>query len=513
MKKSLDLILNKTKNIWELLLSVLLAVCVYQLWTIKVYQGYWSKLYLILSIILLILLLGIIIYSCKKSEKKLEKIFLTFIIPVGIFYMIFMLPTYAPDEISHIWRAYEISQGNILTKQDENGNSLGIDVPKEMIQLQHETTNTYAKLNDRINAKTDYNDTYNVISPAQSYCFILYIPAAIIFLLVRILNVNIIWGIYIAKLFNFIIFLMAGYYCIKKIPFGKYVIFTCLFLPMLLQQAVSLSADALINIISLVYITYTISLIFQKEDFNLKQKIIYIVLAIMVALAKMAYIPLIGLGFIFIFRKNMTKKDKILLVGLITILCLLIVIISYLYSSNLQPPEIFENYYKEENVNGAEQIKYIVSNPISFAKTLIRCIVANGGYYLYTMVGSNLGWLNININQLIIISFIIILAFSTIIENNELAFSKKQKLWNICIVIANILLVITALYLTWTGVGLNTILGVQGRYFLPILPLFLLTICMKNNYIKLKYIHFILPIILTILNGLVIIEVMRFFAV
>ena len=46
-------------------------------------------------------------------------------------------------------------------------------------------------------------------------------------------------------------------------------------LPMIVQQAASLSADAFINAVSLLFIAYNLKLLYQEKDLDLKQKLIY----------------------------------------------------------------------------------------------------------------------------------------------------------------------------------------------------------------------------------------------
>ena len=501
MKEKWFVFVNKVSFIGEGIFSLLLAFCVWQLFTIKFYQGYFSKPYLVFSILLAIIVVEWIIYNTKKSGKKIEKLFLTFMLPVGMFYLVFMLPTYAPDESAHIWRIYDISEGNILAKQDEEGNSIGTNVPEELIEAKQETLNTYAKLKEMLARGQDSGETVNVISPAQAYPFVLYLPAAIIFTIVRLCHIPILWGLYLAKLVNFVIFLAGGYYAIKKIPFGKYILLACLFLPMVLQQAVSLSADSIINTGLFVYIAYTIALIFQKEKISKKQLVCYSILILFVALAKMAYIPMIALGFMLLFSKQMTQKQKIAILGVGTLICIAIVGINYIYSTTLVNPSA-QAYYEAQNVNGTEQIKGVLQNPFSFVKVLKNTIEVYGESYLYGMIASPLGWLDIVVSPLVTIAFLIVVIFSSMIENNEVAFTRKQKIWNLLIVMGTALLIIGAMYLSWTGIGADVVEGVQGRYFIPLLPLLLLCISMKENYVQWKHVHLWLPMVLVILNGI-----------
>ena len=120
----------------------------------------------------------------KIKKITLEKLFTIIVIPIGILYMVFMLPTYAPDESAHIWKAYEISKGILFTHDTTT-------IPKDLLENKQETLNNYKTLKENLNKKTDYNDTVEVITPAQAYPFFLYIPSAIGMAVGRTLNINI----------------------------------------------------------------------------------------------------------------------------------------------------------------------------------------------------------------------------------------------------------------------------------------------------------------------------------
>ncbi|MHC4555045.1 MAG: DUF2142 domain-containing protein [Planctomycetota bacterium] len=63
-----------------------------------------------------------------------------------------------------------------------------------------------------------------------------------------------------------------------------------------------------------------------------------------------------------------------------------------------------------------------------------------------------------------------------------------QKIWIVCIVIQVYLLIDLSLYLIWTPPGADTIHGVQGRYFLPlVMPVLLI---LYNHGLKLPELPF-----------------------
>lgn len=506
IKDKIDVFLKETIYIWEILFSIIGTICLYQVIYLEHSVGGIHKKFLLVAILCLAIIIFVIIKTLKKNKDKLENIFVSFIIPIGILYMIFMLPTYAPDEIQHIWRIYEISQGNILTRQDEQGYCLGIDVPDTLIDMQHTNLKKYSELNNLLIKDTNYSQTTNVVSPAKCYPFVFYLPATVIMFLAIHINLPLIFAIYIAKFINFIIFVTMGYFVIKKAPFGKYVFFTILFLPMVIQQAVSLSLDAMINVVIYTYIVFTMNLVFKKCKINTKEKIIYIILTILVSLAKMIYIPIIGLGFMLIFSRNLSKKDKIFLIGFGTLICMSLVLMNYMYTAGLKIEGT-----QAKNERAVEQVEYIVKNPLKFIEMIVNTLRVNGGYYIDTMIGSELGWLDIKNDQLVIRGFLIMLFLSCFLDKNEENFSKKQKIWICLIFIGTILLLITMTYVLWTQVGAKTPFGIQGRYFLPILPLILLPLISKESNIKFNKKEIILPVIFAIFNICTLDIVIKFF--
>ena len=142
---------------------------------------------------------------------------------------------------------------------------------------------------------------------------------------------------------------------------------------------------------------------------------------------------------------------------------------------------------------------------------MIKTIFIYGQYYLDTFIGSQLGWLDIMVNRTIVNSFIVILLFAPFLENHKEELNKKHKIWILLLALLTSIIIITGLYITWSPVGGDLALGVQGRYFIPVIILFLLCLCMKDNYIRIKNIDKWIAIAIGVLNILVLITIFRFF--
>ncbi len=508
--QKLENIVYKLRYVLEFIFSLISIFGIYKLVTIKHYFGYYHKTYLTLATICTMFALAILIYCCIKDREKIEKIFLTFMIPVGIFYIAFIIPSYAPDEQAHMWKAYEISTGKLITTIESDGSS-HTEVPTDLLKYQPGKVAKYLSLIGQVNGKTNYNHTTKKTSSAQNYSFILYLGSALGFVVSRFLGLNILIGILLGKIFNFILFLVVGYYVIKIIPFGKILMASYLFMPMVLQQATSFSADAITNIVMFLFIAYVLKLVFQKEKITLKQDVALFILSILVGIVKIVYIPILGLILMLAFKKNMTKKEKAIVLPICIIVGAIVAVAMYLFSTKYISTNMIP-YYEENNVKSSEQIHYIMQNPIEFAKIVKNDWVNKSENYINMLIGSNLGWLNIYVNKIIIYLFLIFILFSITVEKNENVLNKKQKIWTILLGIATIIAIEIAMYISWSGVGTKTIEGIQGRYFIPVGIVLLLTICMKNNYLKFKNINIKILTVLSILNIFAIQSVYLFFA-
>lgn len=510
---------NKIKNVFdkikypvEFILMIIFIISLYRFITTKAYENYWSRQILIQLIIFGILSIISLIYNCIQDKNKIENMFLNFAIPIGISFIVFMLPTYTPDASSHLWRAYEISQGILITKIDENGDSK-TTVPEIMSINRENVLTKYNVLNKLLNSNDakDYNNTIEVDSPSKGYAFVFFVGYAIGLAIARILSINIFIGLLLARLLNFIIVLLLGYYSIKKIPFGKILLSTYLMIPMMMQQATAFSADSLMNATIILFISYTLYMAFKKEKISTKEKIIFLILTIFVGLSKITYIPLIGIALIIAKRrKDMTKKQIIILAILTLIICLGSMAILNICTRGYVN-ESSQKYLESTGVNSSEQLVGIISNPLHYVKVLLNNFKVNGEYYAFGMIGQYMGWLSITFPITYIIIYIILLLASIFVENNKEVLYRKEKIWMLILALGMILLVITGLYLEWTGVGSMTVAGVQGRYFLPIIILVLLCICQKENYIKMKYPNIVVPAVAMITNMLFISKIILFF--
>ena len=178
--------INKIIFVIEFVISIIMMYSIYKIVLFKNYVDIWNLKYIIIGTFATIIVMFTIIWNCKHNKNVIEKIIITFLIPIGMMYVFFISPSYVPDEHAHIWKAIDISQGNIITKIEEDGSSKTL-VPKFFDKYRIPNIKSYGEFNSVINEETDYTDLVEVENPAQAYPAILYFTSAIGFFIGRIL--------------------------------------------------------------------------------------------------------------------------------------------------------------------------------------------------------------------------------------------------------------------------------------------------------------------------------------
>ena len=128
---------------------------------------------------------------------------------------------------------------------------------------------------------------------------------------------------------------------------------------------------------------------------------------------------------------------------------------------------------------------YFLKEPLELIYMLINTILDKGGFYLESLVGYKLGWVEIETSMLVVFLFWFLLFLSLLeVQGERVQIKATQRIWMIFFCLASAGLVLLGMLLSWTPMGHVSIEGVQGRYFLPFLPI-LLAAC-KNQWVYLR---------------------------
>lgn len=441
----------------------------------------------IYSVILIVFVLGIYIVSSiiyYKKGMKIENIFLM-VAPLTCIFFLVTMPTFKNhDEYYHWLKAYEVSQGTLMTPQEDGVQGSMMPEGVSKVFPTDWTNLDYQTMKDLLDVKLN-EDNKGILNPetAAVYSFVQYIPQATGIALARLVTDNVYLITYGGRIVNMIFALLVLYFAIKLMPFGKKLLLIPAMIPIAIEGFTSLSPDAMTISVAFFYIAYILHLAFgKKEQLGMKEKVILLISSIVIALCKIVYIPLVGLILIIPKEKfkNQGNKNKILnfcvIAGIAVIINLIWLAISSRYLSTFREGD------------SKIQVLLALQNPILYIQNVLYTFNLNGSNYLLSLFGADLGWGElIKLYSIVPYAFLGIYLF-TAITDNELKdkLKKYQIIWISLVILAIVGLIFTSLYVQWTTVGQTSIAGIQGRYFLPILPLVMLLL---GSVVKVKSLY------------------------
>ena len=286
---------------------------------------------------------------------------------------------------------------------------------------------------------------------------------------------------YLGRLFNLITYIILIYFSLKLIPFFKKSVLLISLLPISLQEGMSLSSDSLTISMSLLLISYILYLKYSyKGRITIKQFLVLLISSIVCSMSKIVYIPFILLLFLLPSDLFKSKKDKYIKVLLIVIISIMLNGVWTIYATR---------YLAETNpgVNSSKQLEYILNSPLSFIKVCVSTFMNYCLEMIFQTFGMRMGLLNIHISRFYPeLSFFVLLLLSIVNCCSTNKIKVIDKIVSIFTTIVIVGLILTSLYIQWTPYKENIVVGLQGRYFIPLL-IFVPIIFMKTNKSKIVF--------------------------
>ena len=453
-----------------------------------------------------VIISGIVFYFLfklfEKKNIKLEYLYLVLIIPLGIMYCIANPLGKIPDEHQHARKSYMISQGVFFAEKDENNKPIGMFNTK-INELVTKTVNSYEESFSRVASKETTEEIPLNYSMA-TYAPICHLPQALGMFLTRIFGGGISVQCYAARIFNLIVASLLMFWAIKIIPFKKSIVCFLGLLPITISEFASMSSDALAISGCIFYISYILYLAYDKNKEKISKKDIAIlgVSSFVVSLCKIVYIPLCLLLFTIPKEKFNSKKLKYIIEISIFVGAVIINLLWLGYAAT---------FLDEVNpgVDAGAQVKYIITHPLSYVLILFRTIHIYNQTFIMSLCGEGMGNYNAQASVLFTLPCVVLASAMFFVNDDKERenFSFKTKLLYTFIFSGIVVLIYTSLYVAWTSLESPLILGVQARYFLPVLLLTAIIFDNKkivfNDKFKNKYMmSFMLFMNLNVLSSL-----------
>ena len=407
-----------------------------------------------------------------------ETIFLTLACSFGLAVLFANAPFQAPDESDHYTRVFQLSEGTLLG--EKRGNIAGGELPQPAIDV----TNTEGipfhyekKMTSALFARLlhpvfiDWSGaprSFSIFPHTVVYAPAGYLPQTVAVFFGRHLRIGPLGLMYLARLAGFAASVALSFAALKVLPIYRWTTLVLLLCPMSLYLFGSIASDGVLIAGAALLMARLARLEVQKDrPAGIWEQVIMLALAALLALAKPVYLPFAGVVLFLVLPRLRSRRSKVLFCAATVICCVLPALIWFRVAAALYVPSD-----GDVPLDPFAQSRHIIEMPWAFLALVAHTIRVQYLTTFHWMVGT-LGWGDTPIPGWFYPVFGYGILGCLLLESG----GAREIGWRLRTVMAmaavvSVLLVYAALYACWNPPGSSDpIVGVEGRYFLPLLPL------------------------------------------
>lgn len=412
-----------------------------------------------------------------------ERIFLMIMVIVGSLLLFLTPPICTPDENCHFLNSYTLANGDFLPEV-QNGN-IGKMIRNDVTNFvdsysgkftsqydvkysfAEEYFNSYLQANDR--SESFYARSFLANSPFA------YVVSASGIAIGRVMLK--LWGqgfdtpfnmLLFGRMANLIFYILIGYTAIKNTQYMKKTMLLLLTMPMSLYLGASISLDAVIIPVSMLFFSVFMRLFMSEQDYIVTRGDIIetLICAFFMLTIKQVMIPFLALLFLIPIKKFGTKKKYLLCIISVIGFGILFFVLPMSINGMRTATAINSN---AELIEG--QKEYILNHLLNFPVIILRTLKQYRTFYLGGFYGT-LGILDLNFPIPLILLFFLVLLIVVLIEICQVSgITVMCRIMGVVTLGVSFLGMYYQMYIGWTsfklGIGADTVTGVQGRYFIP----------------------------------------------
>ncbi|MDK1118988.1 MAG: DUF2142 domain-containing protein [Anaerolineae bacterium] len=402
----------------------------------------------------------------------------------------FLLPVSGGyDEESHLMRVWEMSSLTLLPNE-----KLGNKMPFPGIywELSYRRKLTIRTVERGFweqygSLPLDEYDYIYSIKTRSVYAPPLLIPQAFV---MRYLGRGLQWSAlvvyYAIRLVGLLSYILLAWLAVRFIPYGKWVLALIAASPMAILQAATISADTISNGIAFFFIGGSLA-IAQRKVLKWKDLTFLILLFLILFWGKINIIPLALLPLLILKHSQFKIRYGYIIILFMSMMILIIEVFGW----NLLAYSRYQDAL--EGADPIGQILFILDNPFDFITIIVNNIRINFIDYIFTATALypfNYWPVPIWTYYLFFIGLVSTLLIKD--RNSEIVVRTRISL--VIVFILAYLGTIISLYLSYTPVGSEGVRGVQGRYFLVVVPLLFIAVA-NLPLLKPNRISVFLPVI------------------
>lgn len=390
-------------------------------------------------------------------------------------------PFTVPDEKTHFLSAYHVAnlqrlnfadeQKNLQMRQcdyeymENSNNSLfgqGFVKEKEFDRFFATETETVT---------TQYGYMTNKVVP--------HFAAGIGINIARLFKIGPYWTFQISRIFNAAMCIAMIYFAIKIIPYGKIALAAISLIPINLHIMSSCSYDNFTFGGVCLMFAYIVKLMHTDKKVGWKQLLLLAIMVALVVPQKIVYIGVAAL--LLVIPKEKFSKPQL---HFVFKCCLGLIAVISIFAFQFNNASKVTSDTVTNSATAGYSIGYVLQNPGKMVMMLWETILNQGDFYVKSLI-SFFGWFEFQTPWFMAIPYVVIVCFAFMRKKDEIAAEGfLQRIYALMLFAVVFLLTELLLLVDHTPMGSATVLGVQGRYFIPALPL--LFFFLRNNTIEVK---------------------------
>jgi uncharacterized membrane protein len=405
-----------------------------------------------------------------------ERIFLLMAVSIG-FLIVLMLPIskVGLDEEAHFWSTYKIKFGSTVSSTTAIDQLCGVSLSNWPYNL-NQSSDEYELMVEYYDVQGDYTFGSPVSYPSATklskFATLTYTFIAVGIKLAKLLRLPFSIVYIVGRLFNLIMYIGVVYFAVKKLPYGKNILAVLALMPTTFFQACVYSYDSVVNAFTFLGLAYLIyELAHPEEKITVKNGVIILASFSIACLPKAVYFPMIALGFMIKNDKFKNKKERNIF-RIANVVCIIGIIATIIIPMYVGSSAGSVGDTRGGDVNMGSQKDLIFSQPFAYAGVMISNVFRT--FWDYTFGNSAHGIIgHLDASPCVtVIGLLLIYVIATDVSNGEYTgLTVVQKVWISVAGLMCMALVWTSMYMAFNEIGVTQINGVQGRYFIPLLPI------------------------------------------
>lgn len=406
------------------------------------------------------------IWPCERAFLAIAVLSALFLIPLIPPYQCF-------DEDAHFFRAYQTQQLKFLAETE--GIYSGAELPISLRNMMGEQWRSMAYgahppskatldgilsgfRHELVPEETDFVDFSNT----ARYLFLLYVPQATGIWIAKLFDLPPLALMYAARIGNAITAIALLWIGLRLTRFGRIAVFCVASLPQTQYLIACTGPDATALAWACIFFALMTRVMYGSANSTIR--IWEGAAAAIISAAKIVYLPLVFAGAWLAWNRRRNRISQFTIAGVACVITVLWIFIADVLTSRLWP--------YGDAATLAQQITYFTQNPLQIPLILMRTLVDQVPYWGLQIIGTfgmpgNSVLLPLAVYP--VLCLCLIMAF--LAQEADVSMSTLERLGILVICASVFLAILLGIYGSFNKVGAPVVLGVQGRYFLPMLPL------------------------------------------